>query len=199
MKSRMGGQKTLPWRPTTTTTDTRKQTWQSCMVIDGVKSRDPCLRKIRESRWIRTLGTSFPSGMNLRLHSLWNPLPWKTCVDFPCTEWHHCGDVTPFRKWLRFQKLIILNLNLIIYMCVFPLPILAHTRLKKTSWPKRRDYTICCVLCAIPTLPCINIWLITPCGRIRDPVSIYWDYSIYTIDRDRTWRRILLLGFPTLR
>ena len=40
------------------------------MVIDQMRSRDPCLRKIRESRWIRTLGTSYPSGMNLRVDSL---------------------------------------------------------------------------------------------------------------------------------
>ena len=29
-----------------------------------------CLRKIRESRWIRTPGTSYPLGMNLRVDSL---------------------------------------------------------------------------------------------------------------------------------
>ena len=37
-------------------------------VIDRV--RDPILRKIRESRWIRTLRTSTPEGMNLRVDSL---------------------------------------------------------------------------------------------------------------------------------
>ena len=53
-------------------------------VIDQLYSRDPCLRKIRESRWIRTLGTSHPSGMNLRVDSLWNLLdnhlwtPWTS-------------------------------------------------------------------------------------------------------------------------
>ena len=29
-------------------------------VIDQLYSHDPCLRKIRESRWFRTLGTSYP-------------------------------------------------------------------------------------------------------------------------------------------
>ena len=41
------------------------------MVIDAVYSHDSCLRKIRESRWIRTLKTSIPLGMNLRVDSLW--------------------------------------------------------------------------------------------------------------------------------
>ena len=44
------------------------------VVIDQIYRHDPCLRKIRESRWIRTLGTSYPSGMNLRVDSLWNLL-----------------------------------------------------------------------------------------------------------------------------
>ena len=30
--------------------------------IDQIHSRNTCVRKIRESRWIRTLGTSYPSG-----------------------------------------------------------------------------------------------------------------------------------------
>ena len=40
------------------------------MVIELARSRDSCLRKIRESRWMRTLRTSSPSGMNLRVDSL---------------------------------------------------------------------------------------------------------------------------------
>ena len=40
------------------------------MVIDQIYSRDPTLRKIKESRWIRDLGTSYPLGMNLRVDSL---------------------------------------------------------------------------------------------------------------------------------
>ena len=40
------------------------------MVIDQIHSRDPTLRKIKESRWIRDLGTSYPFGMNLRVDSL---------------------------------------------------------------------------------------------------------------------------------
>ena len=40
------------------------------VAIDKTHSHDSCLRKIRESRWIRTLGTSYPFGMNLRVDSL---------------------------------------------------------------------------------------------------------------------------------
>ena len=40
------------------------------MVIELARSRDACLRKIRESRWMRTLGTSSPLGMNRRVDSL---------------------------------------------------------------------------------------------------------------------------------
>ena len=39
-------------------------------VIDQIHIRDPYPRKIWESRWIRTLGTSFALGMNLRVDSL---------------------------------------------------------------------------------------------------------------------------------
>ena len=42
------------------------------VAIDQLHSHDACLRKIRESRWIRTLGTSHPFGMNLREDSLSN-------------------------------------------------------------------------------------------------------------------------------
>ena len=40
------------------------------MVIEHTQSCDACLRKIRESRWMRTLGTSSPLGMNLKVNSL---------------------------------------------------------------------------------------------------------------------------------
>ena len=40
------------------------------MAIEFAPSRDACLRKIRESRWIRTLGTLFPLGMNLMVDGL---------------------------------------------------------------------------------------------------------------------------------
>ena len=42
------------------------------VAINQIHSHNPCLHKIGESRWIRTLGTSYPSGMNLRANSLWN-------------------------------------------------------------------------------------------------------------------------------
>ena len=40
------------------------------MVIELSTSRDPCLRKVKEGRWIRTLETSFPSEMNHRVDNL---------------------------------------------------------------------------------------------------------------------------------
>ena len=50
--------------------DAHCQEDMTVMVIDQVYSHDSCLRKIRESRWIRTLGTASPLGMNLRVDSL---------------------------------------------------------------------------------------------------------------------------------
>ena len=50
--------------------DGHVQADMTVMVIDEVKSCDPCLQKIWESGCIRTLGTSFPFGMNLRVNSL---------------------------------------------------------------------------------------------------------------------------------
>ena len=38
--------------------------------IDQLYSHNACLCKIWESRWITTLGTSHPFGMNLRVDSL---------------------------------------------------------------------------------------------------------------------------------
>ena len=40
------------------------------VAIDKIYSHDSCLRKIRESKWMKTLGTSYPLGMNLRVDSL---------------------------------------------------------------------------------------------------------------------------------
>ena len=40
------------------------------MVIDQLWNHDPCLQTIRQSRWIRTLGTTHPSGMKLRIDCL---------------------------------------------------------------------------------------------------------------------------------
>ena len=40
------------------------------MVTDRLWTDDPVLRKIRESRWIRTLDTSYPRGTNRRTDTL---------------------------------------------------------------------------------------------------------------------------------
>ena len=42
----------------------------SVMVFESAHSQDHCLRRTMDSQWIRTLGTSFPLGMNLRDDSL---------------------------------------------------------------------------------------------------------------------------------
>ena len=42
----------------------------SVMIIDKCWKEDTILRKIRECRWIRTLKTSWPLGMNLRIDGL---------------------------------------------------------------------------------------------------------------------------------
>ena len=47
-------------------------------VIDKLYSPDPTLRKMRESRWIRDLRTTFPQGMCLTVDSLWIFSPPKT-------------------------------------------------------------------------------------------------------------------------
>ena len=43
---------------------------KSVTVIKHARSQDPCMHRIRESRWIRTLGTLLLLGMNLRDDSL---------------------------------------------------------------------------------------------------------------------------------
>ena len=49
---------------------THEESDMAVMAIEFAQSCDTCLWKIRESRWIRTLGTSFPLGMNLRVDGL---------------------------------------------------------------------------------------------------------------------------------
>ena len=40
------------------------------MFSEFAQSHDTCLDKLRESRWMRTLGTSSPLGMNFTVNSL---------------------------------------------------------------------------------------------------------------------------------
>ena len=42
------------------------------IVIELSPSCDPCLQKLKDSRWIRTLETMFLSGLNVWVDSLWN-------------------------------------------------------------------------------------------------------------------------------
>ena len=45
----------------------------TAMAIDQLYSHDACLHKIRESKWLRNLGTSYPFGMNLRVMTIKGP------------------------------------------------------------------------------------------------------------------------------
>ena len=76
------------------------------MVIDLVSSHDPCLHKIWESRWIRTLGTSLPSRMNLRVDSLWCLLPnWPASTDL-C----RCDCVSTLESiMVQLRRYLIIN------------------------------------------------------------------------------------------
>ena len=42
------------------------------MVIEKLWKDDPVLRKVRENKWMRTLDTSHPRGMNLRVDTFWS-------------------------------------------------------------------------------------------------------------------------------
>ena len=55
--------------------------------IDIMHSHDSCLLKIWESRCIRTMGTSYPLGTNIRVDSLWNLLEDH--------HWKHRGSAVP--------------------------------------------------------------------------------------------------------
>ena len=66
------------------TSEGHTETDLSVMIIDRCWKEDTTLRKIRESRWIRTLDTALPSGMNYRTNCLFSPpalltFPAKLC------------------------------------------------------------------------------------------------------------------------
>ena len=114
-------------------------------VIDQIHSRDPCLRKIRESRWIRTLGTSFPSGMNLRVDSL-----WKLLDDHPLTRVSMCpADIkaTGFSTSHEHDHCMING-----HKCNVLLNIWSMLGLKKAS----RGRNVETKVCSLPNLICTN-------------------------------------------
>ena len=120
------------------------------MMIDQIRDHDPCLHNIWESRWIRTLGTSCPSGMNPRVDSLWSLLVhhlW-TSVDF-CAD-HNYGyhNIIP-------PVTVIITTILYIFACMFDKcslhAIPAWERLQE-SWNVMTD----CVLLFIK--PTLNYW-----------------------------------------
>ena len=63
-----GGLKNFLWQNTLTAQDTLADL--TIVAIDQLYSHDVCLHEIQESSWIRTLGTSHPFGMNVRVDSL---------------------------------------------------------------------------------------------------------------------------------
>ena len=69
--------------------DAHLQIDMAVIVIDYISSQDSCLRKIRESRRIRSLGTLFPLGTNLKVNSLRSlvvQLPFKLLHVLPNNE-----------------------------------------------------------------------------------------------------------------
>ena len=60
----------------------------SIMVIERLWRNDTVLRKTKESKWIRTLSTAYPNGMNLRTDSLW-PLYLLTSHILTFTHYLH--------------------------------------------------------------------------------------------------------------
>ena len=59
----------------------------SVMVIERLWRNDTVLRKTKESKWIRTLSTAYPKGINLRTDSLW-PLYLLTSHILTFTHYH---------------------------------------------------------------------------------------------------------------
>ena len=105
------------------------------VAIDQVYSHYPCLRKIRESRWIRTLGTSYPSGMNLRVDSLWNllddHLPTRGFNVPPCQTTKLRVSIIPQID----NSCIILTINVMYYLMYRALAILKKAELGlKRRW-----------------------------------------------------------------
>ena len=105
--------------------DPHSQADVTITVIDEVHNHNSCLHKTQESRWIRTLRNSSPSGMNLLVDSLWS-LP-ALSIDFcglVCAVIINCIGVSP-KSYPRC--LCCIWIYIVLYM-----PIL-HTHLKKAD------------------------------------------------------------------
>ena len=76
------------------------------MVIDQSYSLDPTLRKLKESKWIRDLRTTFLQGMNLRVNSLW--------IYFPPETSGHSGLSRLYHQWQD-----VITGNHCIYTCIY--------------------------------------------------------------------------------
>ena len=104
------------------------------IATDQIYSHDPCICKIWESRWIRTLGFSYPSGMNLRVDSLWDLLDvhrWTRGFNVPScsTTRLHVSIIPQINNYC-----IILTINVMYFLMHGALAILRKADLR----PKRR-------------------------------------------------------------
>ena len=104
---------------------------RSVMVVKHAHHRDPCLRRIRESRWIGTLGTLFPPGMNVRDDRVWNLPPFNTSGT-PCTPLH--------RGCFKVILKILIRPRCLVYMWR---TLMLNCRMAQTTkWlPATLDYT----------------------------------------------------------
>ena len=111
------------------------------VAIDQIYTHDPCLRKIWESSWIRILGTSYPSGMNLRVDSLWNMLD-----DHRRTRGFNVPSSEITRLWVSIipqidNNYIKLTINIMYFLMHGALAILKKADLR----PKHRRGSAHCV------------------------------------------------------
>ena len=128
-------------------TGTHTESDMAVMAIDLVLSCDACLRKIRESRWIRTLGTSSPSGMNLRVGSLWTYFLLNT---FGCFRARTivisrlCHPMKTIKIWIKYlnvecaNNIYEFNHCITLFVCVLDKDSLlvetSHTRMTYLVW-----------------------------------------------------------------
>ena len=120
------------------------------LAIDKIHSHNSCLGKIRESRWIWTLRTSYSSGMNFRMDSLWNL--------HDVHQFLPCGSAVPLfdKAWRYNQKTIPWMNNVQVHYKYNVLSITivwAHTPLQKKAQRGRNVYTR---TCAFAHLNCNN-------------------------------------------